>query len=132
MSFTSGRISLAKKLGIKPGIKLVLLDPPGGFLEKLGELPKDITVFDQVSDQSDLAVLFVEKRENLESRVKTVANKLQYRGRLWIAWKKGASRSASDVTEKAVREVALGLGLVDYKVCSIDEAWSALLFSRRK
>jgi CheY-like chemotaxis protein len=124
--------SLAKKLGIRPNTTLVLIDPPEHFTKTLGELLQDVTLQKRLSDQSDLIILFAQKQEDLQDRITKIIGKLQPDGKLWIAWQKKAPHTATDITQTAVRKAGLALGLVDYKICSIDAAWTGLLFTRRK
>jgi CheY-like chemotaxis protein len=124
--------SLTKKLGIKPNTTLVLIDPPRDFTKTLGELPPSVTVQRQLSDQSDLIILFAETQKGLQDRITEIISKLEPRGKLWIAWRKKTSQTATAVTQTTVRKAGLALGLVDYKVCRIDATWTGLLFTRRK
>jgi CheY-like chemotaxis protein len=123
---------LAKKLGIRPNIKLVLIDPPEDFTKTLGELPRGVTLKNQLSDQSDLIILFARKQEDLRDRITKIINKLQPNGKLWIAWRKKTPHLATEVAQTTVRKAGLALGLVDYKICSIDATWTGLLFTRRR
>ena len=124
--------SLAKKLGIKPSTTLALIDPPQDFTKTLGKLPQNVTIQKQLSDQSDLIILFAETQKDLQNRMTKIIGKLQPNGKLWIAWRKKAPNTATNVTQTTVRKAGLALGLVDYKVCSIDATWTGLLFTRRK
>ena len=124
--------SLAKKLGIKPNTTLALIDPPEDFTKILSKLPRNVTIQKQVSDQSDLTILFAETQKDLENRMTKIIDKLQRNGKLWIAWRKKAPNIAVNLTQTTVRKAGLALGLVDYKVCRIDAAWTGLLFTRRK
>jgi hypothetical protein len=119
---------LPKKLGLKPKHRLCLLSAPDDFLATLGALPEDITVSGRLMGGAphDVIVMFVTARSDLERRFGAAAERLHKAGGLWIAWPKKASRVPTDVTEDVVREVALGAGLVDNKVCAIDAIWSGL------
>ncbi|HVP16600.1 MAG TPA: hypothetical protein VMT42_04465 [candidate division Zixibacteria bacterium] len=123
---------LAKKLGIKRNTTLALINPPNDFKKTLGTLPQGVTVQKQPFSQSDLIILFAETQEDLQNRLPKISIKLELNGKLWIAWRKKGSETATDVTQASVRKTGLALGLVDYKVCSIDTTWTGLLFAQRK
>lgn len=121
---------LTKKLGIRPGTEVALVGAPQGFVGALGNLPPGAHL--GVSEkEADLIVWFARTRQELEEMACEVTGRI-HRSALWIAWPKQASGLATDLTQQAVREAGLAAGLVDYKICSIDEIWSALLFRRRK
>jgi hypothetical protein len=116
---------LAKKLGISEGHRVVLLGAPQGFVEILEPLPP-IALTSRLSGEVDVAVAFVTKRSDLAKRIPQVHARLAPAGGLWIAWPKKASKVPTDVTEDVIRELALPRGLVDNKVCAIDDVWSGL------
>jgi len=123
---------LPQKLGIKPGHVVALPGAPDGFQTvTLGELPDGVTVRDQARGSLDVIVFFTTRRSELARRVKRLADLVAPDGAVWIAWPKQASQLATDITEDTIRDVALPLGLVDNKVCAIDETWSGLAFVRR-
>ena len=122
---------LPKKLGIKPDSVVALVSAPDGFEDTLGELPEGVTVRRQARQPLDLTLWFVRSRKDLEHRIDKMRNFAQSGG-LWIVWPKKASGIASDLSQTVVREVGLGAGLVDFKVCSVDETWSGLRFTRRE
>ncbi len=107
---------------------MCLLSAPDDFLATLGALPKDLTVSGRLAGgpPHDVIVMFVTARQDLERRFAPAAARLAKSGGLWIAWPKKASKVPTDVTEDVVRTVALAAGLVDNKVCAIDEVWSGL------
>ena len=121
---------LPKKLGIKPGTTLATLNAPADFAATLGPLD-DVRIRRDTRGRWDLLVLFVTRRSDLERRLPGVVEGLEQRS-FWIAWPKRASGIATDLTEDALREVALPLGVVDYKVCAIDATWSGLKFALRR
>jgi hypothetical protein len=114
---------LPQKLGIKPGGRVALVDAPKGFAL---DLPADAKLVDGKAKEVDVIVWFVTARAPFAKKLASVAARLQPAGGLWIAWPKKASGVATDMTEHVVREVALPTGLVDNKVCAIDETWSGL------
>ena len=122
---------LAKKLGIRPNTTLALINPPKDFKKTLGTLPQGVTIQKQPFSQSDLIILFAETQRDLQNRLIKISAKLEANGKLWIAWPKKGSETATDVTQATVRKTGLALGLVDYKVCSINPTWTGLLFTPR-
>ena len=123
---------LPKKLGIKTGAVVALVNPPKNFEKTLGPLSQGVALRRQARGNNDLIVWFTTSRQDLEEGIKGKTKVLKERGGLWIAWPKKASGVASDLTQKDVREIGLASGLVDYKVCAIDATWSGLLFTRPK
>jgi hypothetical protein len=117
---------LPVKLGIKPGARVALIRAPDGFELALGQLPEDVAVRRAARGPLDVIVAFFIARSELERRLPVLRAGLQPAGGLWIAWPKRASGLATDVTEGVVRELGLAAGLVDNKVCAIDEVWSGL------
>jgi hypothetical protein len=120
---------LVKKLGIKPATTLALLSAPDGFTRLLDGLPADVRVVRRRA-ASDLTIWFVTTQRDLDRRISSVATSMG--AGLWISWPKKASGRPTDLTENLVRDAGLACGLVDYKVCAIDETWSGLKFARRK
>ncbi len=118
---------LAQKLGIKGGHRVALLDAPAGFGSVLA-LPADVSVERSLAGKKpfDVIVLFAMAERELARRFVPTAKRLQPNGGLWVAWPKQASGVATDVTENTVRGVALAAGLVDNKVCAVDDTWSGL------
>jgi hypothetical protein len=123
---------LAKKLGIKEGHDVGLLGAPTGFADTLEGLPDAVQVRTQARGRFDVIVSFHTKRGDLERRLPTLLKVLDVDGGLWIGWPKKASGVPTDITEDTVREVALPIGLVDNKVCAIDDTWSGLRLVWRK
>jgi hypothetical protein len=119
---------LVQKIGIKPGHRLVLRNHPASFLRDLGKLPDDVVAGERLSGEADVVVSFTDRRSALEKVFPVLAGKLQPEGMLWIAWPKRSSGKATDLDENLVRDTGLGFGLVDVKVCAIDETWSGLKF----
>jgi hypothetical protein len=118
---------LPRKLGITEGDELVLIGAPQGFEASLGELP-GVTVHSDLADVAlfDVMVVFVTRRADLEAELDRLRARMAPACGLWIAWPKRASRVPTDMTEHVVRDIALPTGLVDNKVCAINEVWSAL------
>jgi hypothetical protein len=124
---------LVKKLGIQPGHSVAVLGAPDGFVETLRQtLPPAVAVRSRAVGTVEVIVSFPTVRAKLERRVDALLRTLDVDGGLWIAWPKRASGVPTDITEDTVREVFLPLGLVDNKVCAVDEIWSALRVVWRK
>jgi hypothetical protein len=123
---------LPRKLGMKEGSRVAVLDAPDEFTDTLGALPDGVTVRERLRGPLDVIVFFIVRRADLERRIDRLKAALDPAGRLWIAWPKRASKVETDMTEDVVRDVALPLGLVDNKVAAIDETWSGLQLVIRK
>jgi hypothetical protein len=117
---------LAKKLGIKEGASVAFLDAPADFDETVAPLPEGVDVARNAGPGLDVVVFFTRARGELEERIEELRAAIAPAGGLWVGWPKRASGVETDMTEDVVREVALPLGLVDNKVCAIDETWSGL------
>jgi hypothetical protein len=122
---------LPKKLGIKAGARLALLAPPQGFVRTLGPLPDGVEVRTQARGRLDVIVFFATRRRELARRFPGMARAIGPAGVLWVAWPKKASGVATDLTFEPVQEIGLECGLVDNKVCAIDDTWSGLRFVHR-
>ncbi len=114
---------LTTKLGIKEGATLALLNVPAGVIT---DLPSGVVVKHQARGHADVVVAFFIERVQLERRLPVLETMIFPNGGLWIAWPKRTSGVATTITEDVVREVALPRGLVDTKVCAVDETWSGL------
>jgi CheY-like chemotaxis protein len=123
---------LTKKLGIKEGCTVALVDAPEDFASgTLGALPSKVRISDGMNGACDLTVWFVRSAKDLKRGLRHAVSSAKH-GPVWIAWPKKTSALASDIGEQLVRETGLGVGLVDYKICAIDPTWSGLLFCKRK
>ncbi|HEX4229697.1 MAG TPA: hypothetical protein VHZ07_13580 [Bryobacteraceae bacterium] len=123
-----GSRTAAQKLGITAGGTVTVVDPPRNVTKVIGELP-DRTEF--VEQDGAVTLCFVHSADDLRadmSRVRGLATK----SKLWFLWRKKTAGDHNGVTEQLVRETGIDLGLVDYKICSVDSTWSAMLFARRK
>jgi hypothetical protein len=114
---------LPKKLGIAEGSSVALIDAPPGVV---GGLPSGVTVKRQARGTADVVIAFFTRRKDFERRIGSLAKMIFPAGGLWVAWPKRASGVETDMHEGALREVALPLGLVDNKVCAIDETWTGM------
>jgi len=119
---------LPQKLGIKGNSRVTVLGAPDDFGATLGLLPPGATVTDRFvgAQRADIILLFVRNQSDVVRRFSHAARHLEPAGGLWVVWPKKTSRLASDVTEDTIRAVAVAAGLVDNKVCAVDEIWSGL------
>ena len=124
-------IPLAKKLGIEPGHRVGLIGAPEGFEATLEGLPDGVRLSRRAAGRFDVIVFFTKRAAELEHRFGQLAAKLDKAGGLWVAWPKKASGVATDVVEGKVRRTGLDGGLVDNKICAVDETWSGLRFVYR-
>ena len=118
---------LVKKLGIKEGFDILLANSAPEFERDL-DLPPDVTVNAKSKQPHDFVMLFVNSKRELEQSFTRHATKLKPAGMLWISWPKKASGVASDLNENVVRDIGLAKGMVDVKVCAVNEVWSGLKF----
>jgi hypothetical protein len=120
---------LAKKLGIKEGARLVLFGAPPAFCEEaLPDLPSGVELAEPSPGATDVALLFVTSFAELRAHVAEARGWMTPAGGLWIAWPKKASGVPTDLNENLIRDIGLAEGMVDNKVCAIDETWSGLRF----
>jgi len=122
---------LAKKLGIKEGSRIALVNAPKDFESELEELPDDVQFIKRPSKSLDIILLFVLTERALESDFAKLSGRITANGMLWIAWPKKSSGVGTDLSEQRVRQIGLNAGLVDVKVCAINEIWSGLKFVYR-
>ncbi len=125
------RKSLVQKLGIKPGFNLAILHAPNHYDNTLGELPKGVTITRELMVQLDFVQVFASRVKALQEDFPKIKRALKQNGMVWISWPKRSSGVKSSLNENAVREIGLKNGLVDVKVCAIDNVWSGLKFVRR-
>lgn len=117
---------LSKKLGIKPGAQVCAIDAPAAYRSMLAPLPAGVTIGKTCSQSTDIVHFFVTNRRVLAAGLTRVLKALREDGAVWISWPKKASKVPTDITEDTIRAVALPLGLVDIKVCAVDDVWSGL------
>ena len=123
---------LVKKLGIKANSELCVLNAPDNYAALVAPLPESVRTVKKFSPGADLVHLFVTLRIDLESTLTLIRPKLKPDGVVWVSWPKKASKAPTDITEDTIRAVALPMGLVDIKVCAVDEKWSGLKLVIRK
>jgi hypothetical protein len=117
---------LVKKIGIRPGHRLAILNPPQGFDTELAPLPAGVVNAQKAP--LDVAILFAANQAALKKSLSKLAEKLAPAGMLWISWPKMNSGVSTDLREGVVRDIGLAAGLVDIKVCAVNEVWSGLKF----
>ena len=123
---------LVKKLGIKPRSRVWAKGAPKHYKKLLGPLPAGVTISRRAGKQLDLIHYFASSRSRLRLDLKVLRARIKRDGAIWVSWPKNASGVATDLTEDGIRELALPLGLVDIKVCAVDETWSGLKLVIRK
>jgi hypothetical protein len=119
---------LIKKLGIKEDFEVALINAPAGFDKELGALPAGATVRRLARGRADFILIFVRRSSELNGRFAELASMLKPAGMLWVAWPKKAAKIETDLTFNVVQRIGLDAGLVDVKICAIDEIWSGLKF----
>jgi hypothetical protein len=123
---------LARKLGFKEGFRAGFVNPPSGFQKELDPLPAAVEInVGRLPKQLDLIILFTDTQRTLKREFNHLARKLTQNGMLWIAWPKKASGVATDLSDNSVRQIGLDAGLVDVKVCAVNDIWSGLKFVYR-
>ncbi len=117
---------LAKKLGIKPGFKLRLINAPAHYLGLFTDMPAEVEITSELKLRKDLIHFFAKNADELQTLLLTLKNEIVPNGMIWVSWPKKASKVPTDVSEDMIRNLALSIGLVDIKVCAVDETWSGL------
>lgn len=123
--------SLVDKLGIKEGHRVAILGAPADYGSILGELPPQVKPGKELRSEMNFLHFFTKSRDELAQKFQSLKSSLAPSGMLWISWPKGSSGVPTDLNENLVREIGLSHGLVDVKVCAIDETWSGLKFVYR-
>jgi hypothetical protein len=119
---------LPKKLGLKEKQRVALINEPANFQKQLGKLPDDTVIVEKLSAPLDLVMLFVDREKVLAKQFPALAKKLSSNGMMWVAWPKKSSAVPTDLAFGCVQRIGLDCGLVDVKICAIDEVWSGLKF----
>jgi hypothetical protein len=117
---------LVRKLGIRPGERIIAVNAPADYARLLGRLPEDATITARTNRGAQFVHLFASRRKDLDKQLRALREKLDDKGMLWVSWLKKSAGIPTDITEDVIRAVALPLGLVDTKVCAVDETWSGL------
>lgn len=122
---------LPLKLGLTPGMRVVILGAPWPYERVVSPLPSGVTLTTRLPKAASFVHCFVTRRSDLAARLPLIASTLVDNGTVWISWPKQAAKKETDVSEGVVRELALANRLVDVKVCAVDETWSGLKLVRR-
>jgi hypothetical protein len=120
---------LVSKLGLKSGARMQLVGAPADFGDTIGRMPEGVKPLTRGT--LDFAMLFVRAKSELRRGFPRLRDRLESNGMLWVAWPKKASGVKTDLSEGIVRSIGLEAGLVDVKVCAVDDIWSGLKFVRR-
>lgn len=123
---------LIRKLGIKPGFAVFVKDAPMDYEALVGGLPEGTRLMEQPAADLDMIHLFTTSRETLASDLAILKGLIRQSGMIWVSWPKKASKVATDVSDDEIRNIALRQGLVDIKVCAVDDRWSGLKLVIRK
>ena len=123
---------LPQKLGIKPGLTVVAINPPANYRRLLGQIPDSVTFSERLKSGSSFVHLFTSRRSEMQKKMSILRDKISDNGAIWVSWPKKSSGISTDVTEDVIREIALPLGFVDIKVCAVDETWSGLKLMIRR
>jgi Protein of unknown function (DUF3052) len=122
---------LATKLGIKDGFRVAFVNSPARFQEALGALPSGATILRRVQTAMDLVLFFAKSEADLKKNFKKLAAKLNPAGMLWVAWPKKSAGVPTDLSFTVVQKCGLEAGLVDTKICAVNDVWSGLRFVYR-
>jgi hypothetical protein len=127
MAGYSGK-SIVQKLGIKPGFRIFTAGAPAAYGDIIGELPAEVTIVSRLRAPVDMIHVFATEAATLGDKLSVYRDAIAPDGMIWVSWPKKSSGVRTDLTDQVVRETGLGLGLVDIKVCAIDDTWSGLKF----
>jgi len=123
---------LAKKLGIVAGTRIFLSGAPKNYLALVAPVPEGARIVRKIDDATDVVHLFATERARLAALLRSTLAKMRPDAAIWVSWPKKSSKVPTDITEDTIRELALPMGLVDIKVCAVDEVWSGLKLVVRK
>lgn len=128
---------LARKLGIKEGMTVLTVNAPSGFEQLLDPIPdgaeiKSVTPAGLAHAGADIIHIFTNSRDELFATLSEGVRSIKQNGAIWVSWYKKAAKLPTEITEDTVREAAFPFGLVDVKVCAVDEKWSGLKLVIRK
>jgi len=117
---------LAKKLGIKEGFKIRLINHPDHYFDLFTDMPENIAILKDKATKKNLIHFFTNQAKDLQKNLSLIKTEIEPNGIIWVSWPKKASKIETDITEDVIRNIALANGLVDIKVCAVDETWSGL------
>src|SRR5262245_8613888 len=124
--------ALAKKLGSKEGSRVFVVNAPKDYAKLVEPLPRDVRLVPRLDAQTDMVHIFATERARLVRAVEGALARIKPTAAIWVSWPKKASKVPTDIGEDNIREIALPLGLVDVKVCAVDDVWSGLKLVVRK
>jgi hypothetical protein len=125
-------VPLVRKLGIIEGSAVVLRRAPAGYFDWLGPLPLGVQFLEDISIRVDIVHLFCDTRSVLKAELESLRGSIRSDAAIWVSWPKRSSGAPTDISDDAIRELAIPLGFVDVKVCAVSEVWSALKLVIRK
>lgn len=117
---------LAKKLGIKDGFHISLINAPEYYMDLFTDLPANLYFEDKKSDKVDFIHFFTKSKDEYMNLLPELKDQIKSNGMIWVSWPKKASKVVTDITEDIIRNFAIKSGLVDIKVCAVDDTWSGL------
>jgi hypothetical protein len=118
--------TLAKKLGIKNTSKVMLVNAPDYYLQLFTDMPADVYFVTDEAEKKDVIHYFTKQHSEFLATLPLLMKQMKANGAIWVSWPKKASKVVTDITEDIIRDFALEIGLVDIKVCAVDEVWSGL------
>jgi ABC-type lipoprotein release transport system permease subunit len=117
---------LAKKLGIRPGFKMLLINAPDYYFKLFTDLPSDVQLLNDKKSKKNFIHLFTKDIKTFEAHIHDLKNEIEPNGIIWVSWYKRSAKIPTDLTEDIIRNTALSIGLIDVKVCAVDNVWSGL------
>ena len=117
---------LFRKLGLKEGFRVRLIHAPLGYSSGIGDMYEKLIRYNRKAPDLDFIHFFPKSPDEMEQMLPDLKDQIRKNGMIWVSWRKGNHRITSGVTEAMIRQTALAIGLVDVKVCAIDEVWSGL------
>jgi len=123
---------LARKLGINSGARVLAVNPPHDYHDLLAPLPEGVVFENRLSKLTGIVHLFSLQKARMAAELEKLRGSIRPDAAVWVSWPKKAAKVSTDITEDTIREVALPLGLVDIKVCAVNEVWSGLKLVIRK
>jgi hypothetical protein len=123
---------LARKLGFKPGLRVATVGAPANYAKLVAPLPEDVELGARVGKDTDIVHLFTRSKAELTKKLESWLKQLGPDAAIWVSWPKKTAKVPTDITEDTIRAVALPMGLVDIKVCAVDDTWSGLKLVLRK
>lgn len=123
---------LAKKLGVRSGTTIYVRGAPGDYEDLLDPLPERVQIVSRMTRSVDIAHVFSDRRARLKRALISIRARMKPNAAIWVSWPKKSSKVPTDLSEDAIREIALPMGLVDIKVCAVNEVWSGLKLTIRR